>query len=325
MTQPEISTHAPSANQAQEAAKAIVSEMTPTTPQASTDAAQETSSQEEVKASAPKPEEPKEPKEQVSQRFAALAKREKAIVEKDKALKAREAQFGDWQKEKETLSQSRREEDELWQTNPLDALKRRGVTYQQLTELVLNNEKPTPDLIARKVAREEVEALSKRQKEEAEAESKRKAQEEKAAAEKEYAETLENFKAETEKYVTANAEKYELIALQGEPGIETVLATIELNFQETSKAGKPRILSFEEACDLVEKHFETEVQKLTATKKFSAKAPPQPQGDTKQVENAKPRTTLNNNMTASTPPPPASKRLSREERIERAMKLQFGR
>jgi hypothetical protein len=271
----------------------------------------------EVKAEEKKTEEPKEP---LSSRFALLARREKELVQRDKDLKSKEAQYAEWQKEKAALEQSKREEDELWQTNPFEALKRRGLSYQKLTELQLNDEKPTPDLIAKKVARDELEAYKKEQQELAKKKADEDAERAKKEAEEAYNNTLTQFREETKAFVTSHTDDYELIGLHADDGIETVLATIELHFQETSKAGNPRVLSIKEACDLVEKHFEDEAKKLIATKKLQAKASPQPEADKAQSETAKPRTTLNNNMTSSATTP--TRRLSWEDRVKRAMSVQ---
>lgn len=273
-----------------------------------------------------KPADKKEPEkkdDKFSERFAALARREAQIVRQDQAVKvketalatreadltAREAKLADLEKLRAEAP-----------TNPLKALEYFGLTYDKITEFVLNDGKPTADVIAKKMVDDE---FSRRDRERADKE-REDAEKATKAAEAEHAEVLAEFRKGVTDFVTKNAEKYELTRLQDEEngsGTELILAIIEENFQATSKAGQPRVMSKEEAADLAEKYFESLVEKATATKKIQAKVQPQPQGDKKPSDPAKPRT-LDNSLTPSGATPPEDRRpLSREERIARAMKV----
>jgi hypothetical protein len=243
----------------------------------------------------PEGDEKPENKDPLSPKFAALAKRETQLVKRDKELKAREAALQEKESKLGSWEQREAERKKEVEQNPLKALEYWGLTYKDLTEFVLNGETPTPD--------SQVKVLETRLSEfEKKAEEQRKAEDEakKKADESEHEETITQFRKSCETFVTENAETYELINLYG--GTPVVLATIEQYFQSTHDpdAGKVgKVLSFKEACELVEKYYEDEAKKLERTKKF-AKASPEPKQDPTQDPPA-PSRTLNNNMSSSAP------------------------
>jgi hypothetical protein len=258
------------------------------------------------------PETPEKPadKDPLSSKFAALSKRETLLVKRDRELKAREASL----QEKESkysnydkLEADRKKEVAL---NPLKALEYYGLTYKDLTEFVLNGETPTPDSQV-KVLETRLSEFEKR------AEEERKAKEEadKKSVESEHEATLKQFRESCESFVKENSETYELINLYG--GTPVVIATIEQYFADSmdpeTKVGK--VLSFKEACDLVEKYYEDEAKKLERTKKF-AKASPEPKKDSPQDPPA-PSRTLNNNMSSSAPSLLPAK--TENDRMQRAL------
>jgi hypothetical protein len=220
------------------------------------------------------------PKPIGSDRFAALAKKERAIQKQLAEIKAKEAQV----KQFETLKASAT-------TNPLEALKALGLSYEQITQFLLNGSKPTPELEVAQV-KSEVERLRQEQIVR-DTQTKLAAQQ---AAEREYQQTLEDFNSEVRGYVQSNKDTYELTNMyQGE---EIVLSTIEQHFANTK-----RIMSIKEAADLVEAYFEEQIQAAQKTKKFQAKQTPKvSEGQTKRESVAKQSTpTLSNGLTSSAP------------------------
>jgi hypothetical protein len=257
---------------------------------------------------------------QVSQRFAALARKEEQILNSGRKITAERQAF---EAEKAAFASElarTQEEKSLWETNPLELLKRHGLTYDKLTQIVLNEGKPTADILAKQAAREELDAYRKQMEEQ----NKKLSDEQAALARKQFEETLADFRQETDDFIKANTEKYELVNFN--EANEIVLATIEEHFQRTKKAGKPEILSIERACDLVERYLEDRMEKALTTKKMSAKVNPKPvattNGETKAAPlNVQARTqTITNNMTTSSAP---ARPLTREERIKRAMALKI--
>ena len=248
----------------------------------------------QVTEEAPKP----ELKEQLSPRFAQLAHREKKIQVKDREVKAREQQLVEREGRISQFEEAKSKGDIP------KALELLGLSYDQITNFFLNGEKPTPEMTARQAARAEIEAERKRQEEE----RKKSTEETSKKAREEYEQTLQEYREKVNTYISDNAATYELIELH--EANEVVLATIEQHYQDTKE-----ILTEQAACDLVEKYLEDRVEKATQTKKFQAKAQPQPKADNSPSKSAPPRT-LNNQLTPSAN---TSRPLSREERIKRAL------
>lgn len=259
-----------------------------------------------------------EPKVDATERFGALARREQQALREKQAIAADKQRLASEQASFAAQKAKFEEEDALWKVNPAQVIQGRlgEKWYDILTQIQLNEGRPTPDMVAKSTVTKELEEFKKSQQAEREAEA-LKAQ---SAERAKFEQTLAEFKQEVEDFVKApeQQETYELVNLH--EATEVVLATIEEHFQRTKKAGKPQIMSIKQACDLVEKYLEDQVEKSTKTKKFSARVsqPPAPKtganGDAKPTETVPPRT-INNNLTSSAH---GARPLSREERIARA-------
>lgn len=225
----------------------------------------------------PKIEAPKAPG---SDRFAALAKKERAIQKQLAEIKSKEASVKAFEQLKASAT-----------SNPLEALKALGISYEQLTQFLLNGSKPTPELEVSQVKAD----LDKLRQEQIVREEQTKLAA-KQAAEREYQETLADFGNEVKGFLQSNKDSYELTNMyQGE---EIVLSTIEQHFANTK-----RIMSIKEASDLVEAYFEEQVSNAQKTKKFQAKQEPKVgEGQSKREPVAKSSTpTLSNGLTSSAP------------------------
>ncbi len=228
-------------------------------------------------------------------RFAALAKKERALQKQMADLKAQQAKVAEYEAARKAASQ-----------NPVKALEALGLTYEQITQFLLNGNKPTPELEIASV-KQEIERL--RQETALKEKAAKQAQEQAARAE--YQRTLAEFSNEINDFVKTNADKYELTSMyQGE---SIVQATIEQHFNNTKK-----ILSIQEAADLVEKYFEEQVQAAQKTKKFQAKSQPKEGGPAKSEQAAKTSSpTLANELTSSAPSLLPAK--TESDRLRRAM------
>ncbi len=228
-------------------------------------------------------------------RFAALAKKERALQRQMAELKAQQSKVSEYEAARKAAAQ-----------NPVKALEALGLTYEQLTQFLLNGNKPTPELEIASV-KQEIERL--RNETALKEKAAREAQEQAARAE--YQRTLSEFNAEINDYVKSNADKYELTAMyQGE---SIVQATIEQHFNNTKK-----ILSIQEATELVEKYFEEQVAAAQKTKKFQAKSQPKEGGQPKGEQAAKTSSpTLANELTSSAPSLLPAK--TESDRLRRAM------
>lgn len=224
------------------------------------------------------------PKERSSERFAALARKEAEVFRKAQAVRQQQAEIAR-QAEEIRAYQAAKQQAKL---NPLDALKQLGLTYEELTEYVLNDNKPTPtaEMAALK---QEIESF-KRQTEE---ERRREMEARQAAEVEQQQQIVEAFRDEVREYVSQHTETYELTSLYG--GANLVHEVIEEHFRQTGK-----LMGIPDAAKLVEEHYEDLARQAQATKKFAAtqqKATP-PQVTTQQTA-PKPGVTLSNDLVAT--------------------------
>lgn len=256
-----------------------------------------------------KPAEKAPPFDEVSSKFAALAKKEKAIqrqaqeiAAERQRIKEMEAKYSKYDNLKGEVAK-----------NPLKLLEEYGLSYKQLTDFILNDNKPTTDQEISSV-RQELEMFKKAQEEERQANKQREEQSKQA----QYQQAISEFKEEIGSYVAENEEKYELINLY--KTTDVVYTTIEEHFQRTGK-----VLSMAEAADMVEDYLYNQVQMAQKAKKFAPKAA-DPKEDPRMqdsrrygaaVENSPQAKTLTNQATSVSPTSlPAA---TEQDRIKRAL------
>jgi hypothetical protein len=226
---------------------------------------------------------PEQPKERNSERFAALARKEAEVYRKQQAIRQQQAEIARQAEEVKAFQDLRRQA----ALNPLEALKSLGLSYEQITEYMMNDNKPTPSLEVVSL-RQELEEFKKQS--QSEREAARRAAEEMAA--KEQQQIIEQFRGEVSEYVKQHSETYELTALYGADNL--VYQVIEEAFNQSGK-----VLAIPEAAKMVEEHLEELAQQAQRTKKFAAKqsvASPQA-----PVAASVPRSgpTLSNDLTAA--------------------------
>ena len=265
-----------------------------------------------------KPVEPQPPKidDKLSSKFAALSR-------KEKQLKQQEQQ---WRQQQQTLSQQMAEikaenekmkrEYEEYRKNikaaPLKAMEQEGYTFEQLTEMQLNNQNPTPEMMMKQMRAElesgyklELEQLKKQIADE-------KLQQQEAAE----SQTVQHYKSQIGEHISGNPDKYELINLNEASDLVFQVAT---EFYES----EGRILSAEEAADFTEKYLEEEAKKVLNAKKFKAqqfKPKSDLPGEKLQALQKEKSQTLSNDLSTEVPVG-SSKKLTREQEIEAAAKL----
>ncbi len=242
----------------------------------------------------------------MSAKFAALAKKERMLRMNFGQHKAKESALAE--RERKIAEREAQWESEF-KTSPLEAIKKRGYSYEDLTKAALNDGKFDAATEVKEV-RSEIERLRQEQ-----ADKDKKAQEnataQQTAAEQE---AVETFKTNISTFIETNKEKYELTALYD--ASELVFQTVEEHFERTKKEGKPKILTVDEACGLVESYLESELERTaTSSKKFQAKYQAAKQADPKQAP--KSSVTLSNEHTSTAPSLlPAH---TEEDRIKRAL------
>lgn len=250
-------------------------------------------------ATQPAVETQEKPKELLSTQFAALAKKEKAALlrQREAESKLKEAE------EKLKLYEQFENKKKSAKSNPLEFLSEAGLSYDDITEFMLNGgtqHRDKTEVLEEKfnefIKNKEKEELERIEKEKASL----KAQEEKVIAE---------FKKTVNKFLTDNNEKFELINLYNAQ--ELVISTIEQHFEN-----KNEILSNEVAAQLVEEYLEEEIKKLSNSKKFKEKF--SVSTDNKQPQVNKNSVTLPSSQPASNVPSMLSAK-TEEERLRRAL------
>lgn len=263
---------------------------------------------------APKPAEPK-----VGSQFASIARKEKEVVAKQQALKAERAQI---EAEKAAIAKEREEYQKiqaLKKENPIKALEALGYTYEQATQFVMNDMKPTPELEV-KALKEEFTSYTRRQEEEKKAAIEKQRQE----LAQQNTEALKQIQEDIDNLVTSNKDKYEFSDLNKLTPL--VIAIHQEHFEKHK-----RTLTHEQALDIAETYIEKELEKNVSTKKGQevlkrlgfVKAPevpatPQvPQRQNTMPQKGQPTRTLSNQLTPATAPKIPAR--TEKERMERAL------
>jgi hypothetical protein len=238
-------------------------------------------------------------KDILTPKFAILSKREKKLQEERKQLE-------DYKKQ---LEERAKPVDEFYK-DPYSFLEKNKdkVSYEEWTKRILHGQ-PSPESTAKEIAQQEVQKYIAQQ-------EARRAEEMKAAANHQ----ITYFKSSLNNLVTTNTEKYELLAHEGEDGVQTVYETILENYQQTGE-----MLPSDKACEMVEKflldkHLErNKLKKVQAllTPPVEAKASTEAsKAETKSSQTQSPPKTLTNTMSSqSAIPVVKNKKLSREESI----------
>lgn len=231
-----------------------------------------------------KPEETK--KEPLSPALAALAKKQKEILRQRESVKLKEQAL------LEREAKLREIEDRISKfeslSDPLEALKLKGWSYKDVTDFVLNNNKPTPEQQIKSVEQQMRDWMSKQ-----EDAQKKAAEEATSRAKAEMDAVVTNFKGEIAEFLDAHKDTYELTSLYQQQ--ELVFSTVQAHFDQTGK-----VMSIKEASELVEKYLEEQVEQSLKTKKLQSRLAP------RAAEGSKPEgkagaTTLTNQMSSSAP------------------------
>jgi len=139
--------------------------------------------------------------------------------------------------------------------NPIDLLKAKGWSYEDASQYVLNDNKPTADQQVKSIQQQFEEYKQQQaQKEEQQRQAAIKAQE------KHVQETLQEYRNSIDTFVDANKDKYELCALFN--GQDLIYNTVQEYYERTNK-----IMSNEEAAQAGEDYLMEEVRKVQNTNK----------------------------------------------------------
>lgn len=201
------------------------------------------------------------PKVDFSHKFAALAKKEKALYEQRKAIEGELSELNAWKASREQAKK-----------NPNKFLEANGLDFETIAKFNLEGgEERVPSEL--ETIKEKLERLEK----ETESQKVAREEQEKAHLEKQYDAQINNFKKQIEEHAKQAAEKFEFI--NANPvHLNDVFELIEIHFQKTQK-----ILAIDEACQLVEDHIENEFKsKYASLSKLKGLLSPQEVAESKQ-------------------------------------------
>lgn len=237
----------------------------------------------------------------LSQQYALLARKEKALRQKvqefkanEDAIKAREAAIA----AKEAEFQSKVADPakyvsvEDFRKNPIGTLNKLGITYDQLAQEALNQPSQENVALLNEIAalKDELKSIRSEQ----ETQTKARVEEK----DRSYKQAVAQIRNETQKLVETD-ETYEMIKSTG--AVNDVVELIEKTFQQDGV-----LLTVEEAALQVENYLVDEAIKLAQAKKIQAKLAPksEPKPEpTKEVKTDEQQSakTLTNTMTTSKP------------------------
>lgn len=189
-------------------------------------------------------------------RMAHLAKREKALVDRQQQIKSIEDELKPWK----TL-ESRAKAGDV--AAAIEALERLGISYDQLTQFQIEGMDPAKQQFAS--LKQEIDALK--------AEKQTDAERAQAEAQERAA---QNYKLTIAQEAKANAEKYDLVStIGGQEAIDLAYEVCRLHYERTNQ-----MMAISDALEKVEGHLaskmETTVQSWKQSKKLSSYFAPQP-------------------------------------------------
>lgn len=245
--------------------------------------------------------------ERFAAKFAALSRKEKAVRQREAQLQQQmqdlEAKLKAFESQQSEVQNYKSLPDRL-KKEPFKVLQEQGLTFEQLAEMVLNDGKPTQEMI---LSEYEKKVMSKVQElEQKLAEKEVKEQEER------YNAAINQFQGQLVDFINETPD-YELI--RANDSADLVYNVIEEHFNETGE-----ILSNKEACDAVEEYLLEEAKKLVDREKVKKLLSSQTPSKT-ATPSGKSSPTLSNAQAAQASKQTAARRLSDEESKIEAAKL----
>lgn len=248
----------------------------------------------------PKPAEPAK-EEPVAPKMAVLMKQEAEVRRAREEVKAREAALEAREAKMKAASE-----------DPLSAIESLGLTYEQITEFVLNGKKQTPEMAQSSELKKVKADLERIQA----AEAQREAERQRAAA----AQAGETFKSAIKTFAEANQDNFECLNKTGR--YDLVMDVVEAHWNNTGTIlGGSQEEAIRQASEQVEKYLEDLAEPLLTTKKFQTKIQPTREVRPSAIPAQKqPARTLSNSQAAVVPPRAAIEFTNRDEVIERLAK-----
>ena len=247
----------------------------------------------------------------VASRLAIVSKKERALLQKQQEISQR---LKELEEKNSKLSQWEQLE-KLATENPAEFFKQKGLSFEQIQQKMLESlqddeldpvQKQLKELQQKLASKDDEvkklleETLSKRDQE---------------AKQKEIEEQSKYYNEELKKHIEAKADEYDLIKTFGaEDEVFNVIKTVYL---KTAETGTPKLMTFDEACNLYEKKLEELVSGMKSSKKVSTIFGSSSEEDS--IAKVFGQTTLDDSFSQSSANSPELK--TEEERLRAAAKL----
>jgi len=245
--------------------------------------------------------EAKPQEDEFSDKFIKLTRQKRALEQQAAELKAERARIEAERKELEDFRSTKAKIKE----NPKEALGTLGVSFDDLAHMILTEGREPTEADKLSALEAKIKAIE-------EAKEKEKMD----ALEAERQKTVSLYRSNLEKFIESS--DYELIKTYG--AVEDVFETIQEHYEKTLQLkGEGVILSYADACAMVEEHYEMLLEKAAQTNKAKAKfgsfeAKLQSEAQVTSPKVVAPSQTLTNAMKAvSEPATPSHRRPSNEE------------
>jgi hypothetical protein len=243
-----------------------------------------------------------------AQKFAALSRKEKSIRDREKLVEKRmkelDAKQPEFEKNAANASKEVEELKRRLRSEPIKLMEEFGLSFQQLAEMVLNDGKPTADMVMNEKERaiqSKIDALEQKlqAKEQAEEQARLDA-------------AINGFKGQI-KDLVANTEAYELVRVN--EAADIIYDVIVAHHEETGE-----VLDIKSAADAVEAHLLEEAKKHLDLPKIRGLLQPTPQQPPATAE-VKPASKTLTNASAAKASSQVSRKLSNEESMLEAARL----
>lgn len=247
----------------------------------------------------------------LAQRLAILAKKEKGLLTKQQSFAQKMKEI----EEKEKKLSQWEELDRLASENPSEFFKKKGLSFEQIQQKMLES---MQDDELDPIQRQLKELQSKLASKDSELEkllNDKLAERDQAKKEQEIEEQSKFYNQELKKFIQEKSEDYDLInTFDASDEVFNVIKTV---YMKTAEKGAPRLMSFDEACNLYEKKLEEQVQSMKKSKKvlrlFGAEA------HEDEIAKVFGQTTLDDSFSQSSSTSPEFK--TEAERLKAAAKL----
>lgn len=256
-------------------------------------------------------------KDLLSPKFAALTKKQREIVKSEQEFKAKEEAFN---KKMDSFLANK--------NNPIAALEALGYSYEDATNYVLNGQ--VPEGVTKKHEKTEIEKRIEKMESAIKDKEEKEKQQIDEAKKKQFEQDLGTFKQGVKSYLADNAEQFEFLAKEQDPGQLLYDYIVAVNEQSGGKAEINVEALGKELEDYLAEEAFAEYEKLQNTNKVKNKfninnneafpLPPSNKVEPKVSQGSK---TLTNQQASGSSSNP-NKKLTDEERFEQSVRMLKG-